>query len=77
MISSQHVYEVRPRKDYRGVDLIFRCAAVRPLWYVEPNGVIGYAKHRSRISSHSGMCPRHGASRLSGGNKRTRFAFVR
>ncbi len=23
MISSQHVYEVRPRKDNRGVDLIF------------------------------------------------------
>jgi hypothetical protein len=22
MISSQHVYEVRPRKDHRGVDLI-------------------------------------------------------
>jgi hypothetical protein len=29
-----HLYEVRPRKDRRGVDLIFRCAAVRSalLW---------------------------------------------
>ena len=26
---AMRVYEVRPRKDHRGVDLIFRCAAVR------------------------------------------------
>jgi len=29
MTSSQHVYEVRPRKDKRGVDLIFDAAAIR------------------------------------------------
>ena len=29
MTSSRHVYEVGPRKDHRGVDLIFRCAAIR------------------------------------------------
>jgi hypothetical protein len=29
MISSQHIYEVRPRKDHRGVDLIpSRCLSV-------------------------------------------------
>ena len=27
MTSAQHVYEVRPRKDHRGVDLISRCAS--------------------------------------------------
>src|SRR5947207_13724961 len=29
MSSSQHVYKIRPRKDRCGVDLIFRCAAIR------------------------------------------------
>ncbi len=28
MTSSQHVYEVRPRKDKRGVDLNFRCGGI-------------------------------------------------
>jgi len=26
---SSNVYEVHPRKDHRGFDLIFRCAAIR------------------------------------------------
>jgi hypothetical protein len=49
-MTSQHVYEVRPRKDKRGVDL-FRCAAIGRLWYGEPNeasNAIDYAKFRSR-----------------------------
>ena len=29
MTNSQHVYEVLPRKDHRGVNLISRCAAIR------------------------------------------------
>jgi hypothetical protein len=29
LLRSMDVYEVRPRKDHRGVDLIFRCAAIR------------------------------------------------
>ena len=47
MTSSQHVYEVHPRKDHRGVDLISDALPFGRLWYGEPNA-IGYAKHRSR-----------------------------
>ncbi len=46
-----HAYEVRPRKDHRGVDLISHALPFGRLWYGEPNAVanaIGYAKHRSR-----------------------------
>src|SRR5206468_12409243 len=48
---SMHVYEVRPRKDQRGVDLISDALPFRHLWYVEPNAIsnaVGYAKFRSR-----------------------------
>ena len=48
---SIHVYEVRPRKDKRGVDLISDVLPFGRLWCDEPNAVenaIGYAKHRSR-----------------------------
>jgi hypothetical protein len=51
MTSSQHAYEVRPRKDHRGVDLISDALPFGHLWYGEPNAVsnaIGYAMHRSR-----------------------------
>jgi hypothetical protein len=51
MRSSQHVYQVRPRKDKRGVDLISDALPFGRLWYGEPNAIanaIGYAKHRSR-----------------------------
>jgi hypothetical protein len=44
-------YEVRPRKDKRGVDLISDTLPFRRLWYAEPNAVgnaIGYAKFYSR-----------------------------
>jgi hypothetical protein len=46
-----HVYEVRPRKDHRGVDLISDVLPFGRLWYAEPNAVsnaIDYAKFRSR-----------------------------
>jgi hypothetical protein len=46
-----HVYEVRPRKDHRGVDLISDVLPCGRLWYGEPNPIsnaIGYAKFRSR-----------------------------
>jgi hypothetical protein len=42
-----HVYEIRPRKDHRGVDLISDALPFGRLWYAEPNA-IGYAKFRSR-----------------------------
>jgi hypothetical protein len=49
--SSHHVYEIRPRKDQRGVDLIFDVLAFGRLWYAEQNAIsnaINYAKFFSR-----------------------------
>ena len=46
-----HTYEVRPRMDRRGVDLISDALPFGRLWYGEPNAVsdaIDYAKHCSR-----------------------------
>ena len=43
-----HLYEVRPRKDKRGVDLISDALPFGRLWYTKPDDAIGYAKHRSR-----------------------------
>jgi len=50
-MTSQHVYEVRPRKDKRGVDLISDVLPFGRLWYYDPDAVsnaIGYAKFFSR-----------------------------
>jgi len=55
-----HVYEVRPRKDHRGVNLISDALPFGRLWYGEPNAVanaIGYAQHRSR--SHDAVIRVH------------------
>ena len=44
-------YEVRPRKDKRGVDLISDALLFGRLWYGDTNAVanaIGYAQHYSR-----------------------------
>jgi len=49
--SSTHVYQLRPRKDHRCVDLISDVLPFGHLWYGEPNAVrhaIGYAMHSSR-----------------------------
>jgi hypothetical protein len=46
MTSSQHLYEVRPRRDHRGVDLISDALSFGQLWYGEPDA-IGYADHPS------------------------------
>jgi hypothetical protein len=46
-----HVYEIRPSKDKRGVDLISDALPFGQLWYGGPNAInhaIGYAKFRSR-----------------------------
>ncbi len=51
MISSQHVYEVRPRKDRRGFDLISDALPFGRLWYGGTKAVsnaIGYAGQYSR-----------------------------
>jgi hypothetical protein len=43
-----HTYEVRPRKDKRGVDLISDVLPFGRLWYDTPDNAIGYALHSSR-----------------------------
>jgi hypothetical protein len=48
---SPHVYEVRPRKDKRGADVISDVLPFGRLWYGEPNAisnVVGYAQFYSR-----------------------------
>jgi hypothetical protein len=45
------LYEVRPRKDNRGFDLISNALPFGKLWYAEPNAIghaIGHAKFFSR-----------------------------
>jgi len=47
MTRSQHVYEIRPRNDKRGVDLISDALPLGRLWYGEPSPIsnaISYAK---------------------------------
>ena len=51
MTQLKYVYEVRPRKDHRGVDLISDVLPFGRLWYSEANAVsnaVGYALHYSR-----------------------------
>jgi hypothetical protein len=51
-----HVYEVRPRKDRRGVDLISDVLPFGRLWYDGPNAgsnAVSYAMHYSR--SHNAV----------------------
>jgi hypothetical protein len=44
----KHVYEGRPRKDHRGVDLISDALPFGRLWYDTPGNTIGYAMQYSR-----------------------------
>ena len=47
-----HVYEVRPRNDRRGFDLISEALPFGRPWYAKPNAVsnaISYAKFYSRL----------------------------
>ena len=51
-----HTYEVRPRKDKRGIDLISDALPFGRLWYGGPSAIsnaIGYAEHYSR--SHAAV----------------------
>ena len=43
-----HIYEVRPRRDHRGIDLISDAPPFGRLWYDAPDNAIGYAMHSSR-----------------------------
>ena len=48
---SDQVYEIRPRSDKRGFDLISDMLPFGRLWYGDPNAIsnaVGYAKHHSR-----------------------------
>ena len=38
-----HIYEVRPRKDKRGVDLISDVLPFGRLWYTKPDDAVEYA----------------------------------
>jgi hypothetical protein len=50
---SMHVYEVRPRKDHRGFDLISDALPFGQLWYEQAPDAMEYAKFYSR--SHDGL----------------------
>ena len=50
--SSQPVYEIRPRKDHRGVDLISDVLPFRRLWYGEPSATATQFTTRSFARSH-------------------------
>ena len=45
---SVHVYELGPRRDRRGVDLISDVLPFGRLWYDAANNAIGYAEFYSR-----------------------------
>ena len=50
MIGSQHVYEIRPRKDQRGLDLISDRLPLGLLWFEGPDAfveAVNYAKFYS------------------------------
>ena len=73
-----HSYEVRPRDDRRGVDLISDALPFGRLWYGEPNAVsdaIGYAKFRSR--SHDAVIPVYDESGQRDRDARARGRFQR
>jgi hypothetical protein len=39
-----HVYDVRPRSDKRGFDLISDALPFGRLWYTQPDDAVSYAK---------------------------------
>jgi hypothetical protein len=50
-MSRPALYEIRPRKDKRGFDLVSDALPFGGLWYAGPNAfanALGYAKHRNR-----------------------------
>jgi len=50
-VQVMRVYEVRPRKDHRGIDLISDALPSGRLWYDTPDNAIGYAEHYSRSAN--------------------------
>jgi hypothetical protein len=55
LVPSRDVYEIHPRKDKEGFDLISDSLRFGPVWYSGPDAVryaVAYAKYRSRSRSH-------------------------
>lgn len=54
LTAGHDVYEVRPREDREGIDLISELFRYGPIWYAGPDAVryaIAYAKYRSHFRS--------------------------
>ncbi len=54
LTAGHDLYEVRPRKDRDGFDLISKLFRYGPIWYAGPDAVrnaIAYAKYRSHFRS--------------------------
>jgi len=51
-VQNLHVYEVRPRKNRRGFDLISDRLPFGALWYLDAAAAVGYPKFNSR-SQHT------------------------
>jgi hypothetical protein len=54
LMAGHDLYEVRPRKDREGFDLISELFRYGPIWYAGPDAVrnaIAYAKYRSHFRS--------------------------
>ena len=55
LTAGRDVYEIRPRKDSEGFDLVSHLFRYGPIWYAGPDAVrkaIAYAKYRSHLRSH-------------------------
>ena len=46
--ASTHTYEVRPRRDKRGFNLVSDVLPFGGLWYTKPDDAVSYAKFFSR-----------------------------
>ena len=56
--TEQEVYEIRPRKDQDGFELISDRLRYGPIWYAGPDAVrnaVAYAKYRSWSRSHKAI----------------------
>ena len=51
-MTSQHAYEVRPRKDQRDVDLTSDTLPFGRLWYAEPNAISNAIDYASFSAAH-------------------------
>jgi hypothetical protein len=54
--TSIHIYEIRPRADHHGVDLISDALPYSPLWYRGPNAIGDAIRHAKSFSrSHDAV----------------------